>query len=311
MPHRLTEAATGVYIIAATPFTDDGALDLVSADRLIEFYLEKGVSGMTILGVMGEAPKLSPAESEQFLGHWLDRVDGRVPVIVGVSAPGMDNLARLARSAMDKGAAGVMAAPTPNLKTEAAIKGYFAQICAAIGPDTPLVYQDYPQLTNVHITADGVLDLVAAHPQIVMLKHEDCPGLNKLSRVRDGAAERGLRRISILCGNSALFLAQEMRRGADGAMTGFAYPEMLVEVVAKAQAGDFDAAEDLFDLYLPMVRYEQQPGLGLAIRKEVLRRRGVIASAALRAPGPKLTAADQSELTVLMQRLDSKLAARG
>ena len=117
--------------------------------------------------------------------------------------------------------------------------------------------------------------------------------------------------MSILTGNSALFLAEEMRRGADGAMTGFAYPEMMVQVVDLARAGDHDRAEDVFDAYLPLVRYEQQLGLGLAIRKETLRRRGALRSAHVRAPGPAMSAEDHEDLTRLIGRLERRLKELG
>lgn len=305
MIHRKSNS---VFIIAATPFTDDGALDLKSADRMVDFYLEMGVSGMTILGIMGEAPKLTSEESLTFARHILDRVDGRVPVVVGVSGPGLDNMARLTGEVMSAGAAGVMVAPMPSLNTDMKQKGYFAQVCNALGPDVPICLQDYPQTTGVNFSVETLLEIFAAHEQIVMLKHEDWPGLTKLSRIRE-ATGQGAGRLSILTGNSALFLPQEMQRGADGAMTGFAYPEMMVQVVARHLAGDVDGAEDLFDAYLPMVRYEQQLGLGLAIRKEVLHRRGVLSSPKVRAPGPSLSALDKLELTRLTDRLEAKLAA--
>src|SRR3546814_1030555 len=149
---RISEQTKGVYVIAATPFADDGALDLASTDSLVDFYLDCGVDGMTILGVMGEAPKLSPEESVGFLTRVLDRVAGRAGVIVGVSAPGLDNLARLAHTAMDRGAAGVMVAPMAGLNTEAKVLGYFEQVCKALGPEVPLVYQDYPQTTGVPVS---------------------------------------------------------------------------------------------------------------------------------------------------------------
>ncbi|WP_375267128.1 dihydrodipicolinate synthase family protein [Planktotalea sp.] len=305
MIHR---KSNGVFIIAATPFTDDGALDLKSADRMVDFYLEMGVSGMTILGIMGEAPKLTSEESLSFARHILDRVDGRVPVVVGASGPGLNNMARLTGEVMSAGAAGVMVAPMPSLNTDMKQKGYFAQVCSALGPDVPICLQDYPQTTGVNFSVETLLEIFAAHEQIVMLKHEDWPGLTKLSRIRE-ATEQGAGRLSILTGNSALFLPQEMQRGADGAMTGFAYPEMMVQVVARHLAGDADGAEDLFDAYLPMVRYEQQLGLGLAIRKEVLHRRGVLSSPKVRAPGPSLSALDKLELTRLTDRLEAKLGA--
>jgi len=302
--HRLDETASGVYIISATPCAQDGALDLDSADRLVEFYIEKGVTGITILGMMGEAPKLAPEESEQFLARVIRRVDGRVPVIVGVSSAGLDNLVRLAASSMDQGAAGVMVAPVPNLGTEEKVHNYFAQVFRALGPDIPVCYQDYPFSTKSEISVPLFNRLVQEFSQLVMLKHEEWPGLGKLSQVRKTAADQGLRRVSVLVGNGGLYLPQELARGADGAMTGFAYPEMLVEVVRLHRAGETDRAEDVFDAYLPLVRHEQQPGFGLALRKEILHRRGVIASPTVRAPGPKLTAFDHEELTRLISRVE-------
>ena len=305
--HRLDESAAGVYVISATPFTDSGALDLSSASRLADFYIEKGVSGITILGMMGEAPKLAPDEAERFLEHYLRHVDGRVPIVVGVSNAGLDNLVRLARSSMQQGAAGVMVAPLAGLGTEEKVFGYFAQVFAALGDDVPVCYQDYPFTTRTELSVPLFNRLVGEFEQLVMLKHEDWPGLNKLSRVRQTAVDEGLRRVSILVGNGGLYLPQELERGADGAMTGFAYPEMLVEVVRHHRAGDVDYAEDLFDAYLPLVRHEQQPGFGLALRKEVLHRRGVIASAKVRAPGPVLGKTDHAELSRLIRRVENNL----
>ncbi len=305
---RIDRHSSGVFIIAATPFADDGTLDLESTDSLVDFYLGHGVTGMTILGIMGEAPKLTPDESIAFVHRVLARIAGRIPVIVGVSGAGLDNMARLASTVMDAGAAGVMVAPQPGLSTDEKVLGYFRAVCKALGPDIPVCYQDYPQTTGVHVAASTILTLTREIPQLVMLKHEDCPGFAKLSAVRDGSETGDVPRISILCGNGGLYLPQELARGADGAMTGFAYPEMLVQVVARHHAGDRDGAEDLFDAYLPLVRHEQQPGIGLAIRKEILRRRGAIASNRVRAPGPVLSTADQDEITRMMARLEARLA---
>ena len=217
----------------------------------------------------------------------------------------------LAHAAMAAGAAGVMVSPPPGLGPEDRVAGYFAQVCEALGPDVPVCVQDYPMASGVVLSVGTILALTAAHDQIVMLKHEDWPGLDKLGRVRAGSGVGGVPRLSILTGNGALFLPQEMRRGADGAMTGFAYPEMMVEVVDLSRRGEHDRAEDVFDAYLPLVRHEQQPGIGLALRKETLRRRGAIASATLRAPGPSLTRADHEELTRLTARLERRLEEIG
>ena len=311
MRHLLDATAKGVYTISATPFTDAGEIDWASVDSLVEFYLQCGVHGLTILGMMGEAQKLGDSESAELTRRFLRRIDGRVPVIVGVSNPGTANLVKLGRIAMDAGACGVMIAPLTGLKTETQIIAYFSEVISALGADVPVVYQDYPQSTQADISAQSFLKIVDAHPSVVMFKHEDCPGLRKLSQLRK-ACDGGARRyISILVGNGGLYVPQELPRGADGIITGFAYPEMLVSVYALFAAGQREEAEDLFDLYLPLIRHEQQPGFGLAVRKEILRRRGAIRSAAVRAPGPKLDAEDVGELDRLLARLERRLADRG
>jgi 4-hydroxy-tetrahydrodipicolinate synthase len=306
---HISETTRGVYIISPTPFDDTGAVDHASIDSLVDFYLEKGVDGITILGVLGEAQKLAAPERQAIMAQVLKRVDGRAGIVVGASAPGTDNLVSFARQAMDMGAAGLMIAPVAGLKTDDQVYGYWAHVLEALGPDIPVCYQDYPQTTSV-VTSVSVLDrLIDAFPSFVMLKHEECPGLPKITKLRESAEKAGRRRISILVGNGGLYLPQELARGADGAMTGFAYPEMLVQVCAKFHAGDAEGAEDLFDAYLPVLRHEQQPSFGLAIRKEILRRRGAMRSSRLRHPGPGLSAADHQELDGLMARLARRLGA--
>lgn len=308
MARLLDESAKGVYIISATPFLDNGDIDFDSTDRLTDFYLDCGVAGVTILGVMGEAPKLSFEESVAFSDRVLKRIAGRVPVVVGVSSAGTLNLKRLTDKVMGLGAAGVMVSPNTGLKTDEQIEGYIAGVVKELGPQVPIVLQDYPQLTSVYMSAPLVNKLFTQFPSLKMFKHEDVPGLRKLTQLRAAEARNERRRVSILVGNSGMFLPMELRRGADGAMTGVAYPEMLVGVCEKHFAGDHEGAEDLYDAFLPIVRYENQPGIGLAIRKEILRRRGVIKSAALRAPGGRLDADDMKELDGLIARLERRLA---
>ncbi len=311
MAEKLNEQAKGVYIISATPFFDDGSIDMESADRLTDFYLDKGVTGITILGMMGEAQKLTPEESKTFMDRVIARVAGRVPVVVGVSNTNMDALVSLSNSAMDAGATGVMIAPYAELNSDQKIFDYYVAVDKALASSIPIIYQDFPLSTKAPVSVDCLMDIIREVPQMVMLKHEDWPGLNKISQLRKRSEEEGLRRISILCGNGGLYLPQELARGADGAMTGFAYPEMLVGVCEKFAAGDIDGAEDLFDLYLPVIKHEQQPGYGLAVRKETLMRRGAITSAKVRDPGEPMTDDDMRDLDRLLSRLESRLAARG
>ena len=307
---KLNEQAKGVYIIAATPFTDEGAVDLQSVDTLTDFYLGCGVHGFTLLGMMGEAHKLTADESISVVNRVIGRAQGR-QVIGGVSHAGLENVRRLSHEAMMAGASGVMVAPSSGLKGDEGLYNYYAQVFQALGPHIPVVYQDYPQTTGVYLPVNVFERLVDDFPQLVMLKHEDAPGLAKLTKVREGEKKPGRRRVSILVGNGGLYYPQEMRRGADGAMTGFAWPEMLVQVYDLFAQGRPEEAEDLFDIYLPLVRHEVQPAIGLALRKEVLFRRGAIKSPKQRAPGSSLTAADKVELDGMIARLERRLAATG
>jgi 4-hydroxy-tetrahydrodipicolinate synthase len=303
----LDETATGVFTIAVTPFLPDGAIDFDSIDRMVDFYLAKGASGLTVLGMMGEAGKLSAQEAEAVVLRVLAR--STVPVVVGVSAPGFAQMKTLSDAVMQAGAAGVMVAPPSSLRSDDQILTYFRNAAEALG-DAPFVLQDFPLVTSVVIPTKVILQVVKQCPTCVMLKHEDWPGLDKISALR-AASDAGARRISILCGNGGLFLPEEMQRGADGAMTGFAYPEMMVQVITAHSMGDMDRALDLFDAYVPLVRYEAQPGLGLAIRKYTLAKRGAIAHATLRKPGPALSAQTEAEIDALVARQERRLAAMG
>lgn len=298
----LSADAKGVYPIAPTPFLDDGAIDFASIDRLSDFYVRSGATGVTVLGQLGEAPKLDAAESIAVAARFIARF-AKLPVIVGVSAPGFAAMRALAREAMERGAAGVMIAPPNTLRTDDQIVGYYAQAAQAIGADVPFVIQDYPLTFTVQMTPGVIRRIVSDNAACRMLKHEDWPGLDKISTLRGFERDASMRHISILCGNGGLFLDFEMERGADGAMTGYAFADMLCDVVRLSAAGQRDAAHDLFDAHLPLLRYEQQPGVGLAVRKYVMHRRGLIASAAQRKPGGALAPTAVAEVEYLLSRL--------
>ena len=293
--------AKGVYVIAPTAFHDDGRVDEASNDRLTDFFVESGATGITVLGQMGEAPKLDMAESVLIASRMIKRAG--IPIIVGVSAPGFAAMKSLTAAVMDAGAAGVMIAPPNTLRTDDQIVTYYAQAAEAIGTDVPFVIQDYPLSFSVIMTPGVIRRIVQGNPSCVMLKHEDWPGLEKISALRGFQKDGSMKPISILCGNGGLFLDFECERGADGAMTGYAFPDMLVDVVRMQAAGERDAAHDLFDAHLPLIRYEQQQGVGLAIRKYVLKRRGILASEAQRRPGPGLTQTARAEVDYLLSRV--------
>lgn len=298
----LTSDAKGVFPIAPTPFFEDGAIDYASIDRMMDFYKSCGSTGLTVLGQLGEASKLDFSESLDIASRVIGQAEG-MPVVVGVSAPGFASMRSLTREVMDRGAAGVMIAPPNTLRTDDQIVTYYRQAVEAIGDDVPFVLQDYPLTFSVQMAPSVIRRIVQELPSCVMLKHEDWPGLEKISTLRKFEAEGSMRDIAILVGNNGLFLDYEMARGADGANTGYCFPDMLCDFVKWVGEGKKEEAHDLFDAHLPLLRYEQQPGVGLAVRKYVMMRRGILSTAAQRRPGGALTADARGEVDHLLTRL--------
>jgi 4-hydroxy-tetrahydrodipicolinate synthase len=301
---KLRGDAKGVYVIAPTPFHPDGRIDDASVDRMTDFFVAAGVDGLTVLGQLGEAPKMTHQESLAIVRRVVART--QLPVVVGVSAPGFAAMRELAQDSMAAGAAGVMIAPPNTLRTDDGIVQYYRQASEAIGTDIPFVLQDYPLTFSVQMSPGVIRRIVTENDACVVLKHEDWPGLDKISQLRAWEKDGSLRHISILTGNNALFLDFEMERGADGANTGYCFPDMLVDVVRLSATGRRDDAHDLFDAHLPLIRYEQQPGAGLAVRKYVMMRRGIIAFDTLRKPGGSLSAVARAEVDYLLARLAAK-----
>jgi len=294
--------AAGVYAIAPTPFNSDGSIDWRSVDRMTDFYFEAGCNGFTVLGVLGEAPKLDAAEALALAERVIKRADGK-PIIVGVSAPGYAAMRALAKSVMDRGAGAVMIAPPATVRTDDQIATYFRNAVEAIGTDIPWILQDYPLATHVVMSTNVIRRIVTENPSLVAIKHEDWPGLEKISTLLGFMKERSMRTISILVGNNGLFLDFELERGVNGANTGYPFPEMLVETVRLSKSNNRDAAHDLFDAHLPLLRYEQQPGVGLAVRKYILTLRGILSSDVQRNPSMRLSEAGYSEVNFLLARV--------
>ena len=297
--------AKGVYIVTQTPFDENGAVDFASIDSLMDFYIEHGADGFTVLGVAGEAAKLTPAEAEAVAERFVRRAQGK-PVVVGVSNPSLAQLSGLTAKAMDLGAAGVMIAPPTGLKTEEELLNYFGAVFQSIG-NVPTVLQDFPFSTGVWMSVASILELVERHAQIEILKEEDLPTLGKIARLRESKG----RKISILTGNNGVYLPLELARGIDGPMAGFSHPEMLSQVYRLYQQGKVEEAHDVFDAYLPLLAHENQSQWGVAVRKEVLRRRGAIRHATMRQPGPRLNGQDLADIDLLLRRQAARLAAQG
>lgn len=287
---------TGVHTIMPTPFEDDGALDLASLERLTDFLIGLGVDGLVVLGVLGEAPKLSQAEQEQVIATTVAAAAGRVPVLAGTGAAGTRLAVERAAAATALGAAGLLVAPPP-VQSDAVIFEYYRRIDSEVG--APIVLHDYPAATGITLPVPLVLRLHEELANVGTIKLEEAPSAPKVSALRAAAADLG-----ILGGLGGQYLLEELGRGSDGVMTGFSYPEVLIGVHRAHASGDVAGARRAFFAAAPLLRFEFQPGIGLALRKEVYRRRGAIASAHVRHPGAQIDA-------LLSAELDAAIAASG
>ena len=288
----------GVHFMLPTPFHDDGSLDLDSIDGLIDCAAQSHCVGVVCLGVMGEAARLTDAERALVTERVVRQAEGWLTVTVGATGTGTDVAVQRVREATELGADALMVSPPPILKQNLdAVSTYFHAVADASPLD--LVVQDYPAQSGVFMPADFIARLTEELPTAHWLKLEDPPTPPKVSAVRALAGDR----MGVFGGLGGVFLLEELARGACGAMTGFAYPEALVETQRLLDAGDADAAAEHFFHWLPLIRYEAQEGISLSIRKELLQRRNILASAKVRHPGAPLDPATRAEMHALVDRI--------
>jgi 4-hydroxy-tetrahydrodipicolinate synthase len=287
----------GIFNILATTFDAAQQVDFASLRHLVNFQLALGAHGLTILGVLGEAAKLSLDERRAVMDTVMETVAGRVPVVVGASHADRDARLALCRAAFAAGAAAVMVAP-PRMdqSTDDAVIGLYADIAAAV--DRPIVVQDFPPVNNVIMSPEMLARLAEQVPHCRTLKLEDPPLMEKVAAIRARTDK-----FAIFGGLGGMFLLEELARGAAGTMTGFAFTEVLVAIYDAFSQGRQADAETIFDLYLPLIRYENQPVVNLTIRKELLFRRGAIACPALRDPFAPIDAGTHDELTWILRRV--------
>lgn len=295
--------AKGVFTICPTPFTGDGSLDLDSISTLVDFQVEAGVTGLAVLGFLGELHKLSNAERQAVLKAFVDSAAGRVPVWVGVRALGIAGAIEQAREAEALGAAAVFVAPLDKAG-DAQQFDYYRQVGASVS--IPVVIHDFPDSFGTDISAELVARL-GREGGVHMIKMEEPPVGPKITRIlslADGA-------MKVFGGLGGVYFLEELQRGAVGTMTGFAFPEILVRIYGHHAAGDVAAAAATFDRYCPLIRYEFQPKLGLALRKYTYQQRGVIASDFVRAPGMRMDGVTARELEATVARVGLSLSHRG
>ena len=295
------EPLHGICTIALTPFTENGDVDEEGIASLSSLYLDAGVHGVTVLGIMGEAHKLSDAERTGVMQGYLRAVEGRVPVIVGCSAPATRVAIQRAREAEGAGAAAVMVAPPNNVRNLDLVFEHFRRVSE--GVSIPVVVQDEPVNTGVTMPAPFVAKVVNELPNCRYVKLEEAPTTIKISslleKIEDEEKKRG-----IFGGLGGMYFYEELLRGANGIMTGFAYGEVLVRTYELFVDGKRDEARDFFYRYLPLIRFEAQLGVGgVGVRKEVFKLRGAIASSHVRFPAPVLDGATLRELKELVDLL--------
>jgi len=295
--------ARGIYTICPTPFNEDGTLDLGSIGTLVEFQLSAGVSGLAILGFLGEAHKLSNSERRLVVATFVKRTAGRVPVWVGVRALGIAGAIEQAQEAAELGAAAVFAAPLDNA-SDAVQFEYYKTLAAAL--PIPVVIHDFPDSFGTEITAE-VIARLGREGGVSQIKMEEPPAGQKITRIRDLAGDS----MRIFGGLGGVYFLEELQRGAVGTMTGFAFPEILVKIYDQFAAGDLAGAAATFDKYCPLIRYEFQPKIGLALRKYIYRKRGVIACDAIRSPGMRMDPVTAAELEAMVARVGLSLDAKG
>jgi 4-hydroxy-tetrahydrodipicolinate synthase len=275
---------SGVFSVLPTPFDPSGEIDFDSLRRVIDLFMADGVNGFTALGVTSEVARLTEAERDRVLDVVLAHVNGRVPVVAGASAEGLRTCVEYTRRARAAGAAGVMISPPRMAKINSdAVAKHFAEVASAV--DISIIVQDYPPISGYAMEPSLLARIARDVPAARTIKLEDPPTPFKTSRILETA--KGTE-VAIFGGLGGVFLLEELMAGAAGAMTGFAYPSILVKILGLFRAGTIDAAADVFYENVPLMRFEFQEGIGMAIRKEVLRRRGAIAHAGIRAPGGTL-----------------------
>ncbi len=288
---------TGVIPILATPFHDDESLDLDSLARMIAFNKTAGVNGVTVLGLLGESNRLTDDDRARLIASAV-KAAGSLPVIVGSSHTGTEATIALSRQAAELGATAVMITPSQQpVPSDKSVFDYFQRIAAKL--TLPIVLQDHPAISQVHMSVDLILRLVREIPSIVSIKAEALPSPQKIGALVKGM--EGGRRATILTGLGALYGLFDLERGSDGFNTGFAFPEVLLAILREHRAGNAAAARAIFARYLPLIVFEQQPGL--AIRKEILRLRGLLSSHRVRHPGATIDPATSAQLQQLLDAI--------
>lgn len=291
--------AQGVNPILPTPFLADGALDIPSLRRLIDFQKAANVNGVAILGFMGEAHKLSEAERRQVIEVVVEQSANELDVWVGVRALGTMGAVEQCRVAQAAGADAVFVAPI-DIQSDEALYQHFKTVAEAV--DIPVMIHDFPGSFNTILSAQLIARL-GRDGHCPFIKLEDPPIGPKMSQI--AALSEGT--VGVFGGLGGLYYLEELERGALGIMTGFSFPEVLVQIYNEYRSGDVDKARVTFDHYASLIRYEFQPKIGLAYRKHIYHKRGVFSTTTVRPPAMGLDPYSAVELERTIARAGLKI----
>ena len=291
----MADKFSGVHWMLATPFKENEDLDLASIGNLMEKAYSSGCEGVVALGVTGEAARLTDAERRAVAKEVIANANG-LPVTLGTTAAGTAATVAYSREAAELGAAAVMvSAPAMGKPNPDSLFAHYQRVAEAV--DVPVVVQDYPQTSGVHMAPPFIARLYQEIPGVQYLKLEDPPTPTKITAIRAQAGDD----LAIFGGLGGMYLLDELARGSAGAMTGFAYPEVLVAICRHMAEGDKKGAEAVFYRHLPLLLFEFQEGIGVGIRKYALQQRGLIACARVRHPGPQITEETRQEFHQLAE----------
>ena len=283
----------GVIPILVTPFNEDETVDTSSIQTMIQLMKDIGVNGVTILGVLGEANRLTDNERELIIDTAIQTAD-QLPVIVGTSATGTRSVIHHNATAKRLGASAVMVTPqTEPGPSDAKVFTHFQTILNET--DLPVILQDHPASTGVHMPNELIFRMLDELTGWGGVKLEAVPTAPKLQSLKARYQEK----ISVMTGLGALYAAFDLESGSDGFNTGFAFPEVLIALVAAAEQKDWTSVHRIYQRFLPLIVYEQHPGV--AIRKELFKMRGAIRTARVRSPGVQGTESVTTTLKMLLQ----------
>ena len=289
----------GIYPIVPTPFFESGEVDYTSIERLIDCMAEKQVHGLAIMGALGEGPKITDEERTKIIELYRKRMPASMHLVVGTRAPATDPAKLMACKTRDLGADALLLGPH-GIQKDKPLLEYYQQVSESAR--MPCIIHDYPAVTGITMSVELITKMFETAEYIQYIKLEDPPTGLKMLALQKAVGEK-LKVFGALGGNYAL---EELQLGAVGIMTGFVYAELLVQLYNHTQNQEWEQAKQLFYDFLPLTRWEFQPGIGISLRKHLLKHMGIFHSAQIRHPGMNADERTFEQMVQIIEYLNNK-----